>query len=371
MTTAKSTNKKKTVARKKTGKASSGPDINASLSPEEKRELYRTMVRIRRFEERSLKSYTQEGKIGGFLHLYIGQESVAVGSVSLMEENDHVITAYRDHGHALAVGMTMKECMAELYGRATGCSKGKGGSMHFFAPDKRYWGGHGIVGGQTPLGAGLAYALKYKGLKGCCLCYLGDGAVNQGAYHESLNLAALWNLPVVYIIENNHYSMGTSQKRSSAGAPLAKRAEGYDMDWEVVDGSHIYNVRKACDVAMKRAREESRPSILEIQTYRYRGHSVADANDKKYRTKEEIQKYMNERDPINVFKQTLLEEKVLTEEDADQISKEARDEANESADFANESPYLDKEEILTDVYWESDNDRDEIQKGRIFFNDDF
>ncbi|MCC5790208.1 MAG: pyruvate dehydrogenase (acetyl-transferring) E1 component subunit alpha [Opitutales bacterium] len=329
------------------------------------------MVRIRRFEERSLKSYTQEGKIGGFLHLYIGQESVAVGSVSLMEENDHVITAYRDHGHALAVGMTMKECMAELYGRATGCSKGKGGSMHFFAPDKRYWGGHGIVGGQTPLGAGLAYALKYKGLKGCCLCYLGDGAVNQGAYHESLNLAALWNLPVVYIIENNHYSMGTSQKRSSAGAPLAKRAEGYDMDWEVVDGSHIYNVRKACDVAMKRAREESRPSILEIQTYRYRGHSVADANDKKYRTKEEIQKYMNERDPINVFKQTLLEEKVLTEEDADQISKEARDEANESADFANESPYLDKEEILTDVYWESDNDRDEIQKGRIFFNDDF
>lgn len=371
VTTAKSSNKKKTVARKKTGKGSSGSDINASLSPEEKRELYRTMVRIRRFEERSLKSYTQEGKIGGFLHLYIGQESVAVGSISLMEENDHVITAYRDHGHALAVGMTMKECMAELYGRATGCSKGKGGSMHFFAPEKRYWGGHGIVGGQTPLGAGLAYALKYKGLKGCCLCYLGDGAINQGAYHESLNLAALWNLPVVYIIENNHYSMGTSQKRSSAGSPLAKRAEGYNMDWEVVDGSHIYNVRKACDVAMKRAREESRPTILEIQTYRYRGHSVADANDKKYRTKEEIQKYMNERDPINVFKQTLIEEKVLTEEDADQISKEARDEANESADFANESPYIDEKEILTDVYWESDHDRDEIQKGRIFFNDDF
>jgi pyruvate dehydrogenase E1 component alpha subunit len=198
--------------------------VNARLTAADKLRIYRDMVRIRRFEERSVQVY-QKGKIGGFLHLYIGQEAVAAGTVSLLGENDHIITAYRDHGHALAVGMSMNECMAELEGKVTGCSKGKGGSMHYFAPDKRYWGGHGIVGGQIPLGTGLAFALKYKGVKGCCLAFMGDGAVNQGAVHEAYNLAALWNLPVVFIIENNKYSMGTSQARSSAGEPLAKRAE--------------------------------------------------------------------------------------------------------------------------------------------------
>src|SRR3954468_14315782 len=185
-------------------------EINASLTPEDKVRFLRDMLRIRRFEQVAMKHYNG-GKMGGFLHLYIGQESVAVGTCSLMGANDHVITAYRDHGHALAVGMSMNECMAEMFGKVTGCSKGKGGSMHFFAPDKNYWGGHGIVAGQTPLGLGLAYAVKYKNLKGSCLCYLGDGAINQGSYHESLNLAGLWDLPVVYIIENNQYSMGTSQ----------------------------------------------------------------------------------------------------------------------------------------------------------------
>lgn len=327
------------------------------------------MVRIRRFEERSLRAY-QQGKIGGFLHLYIGQEAVAVGSISLMDENDHIITAYRDHGHALSVGMTMNECMAELYGKATGCSKGKGGSMHYFAPDKNYWGGHGIVGGQTPLGTGLAYALKYKGLKGCCLCYMGDGAVNQGAYHESLNLAALWNLPVVFIIENNFYSMGTSQKRSSAGAPLAKRAEGYDMDWSVIDGSHLYDVRIGVHEAMERAREKCLPSIVEIQTYRYRGHSVADANAEKYRTKEEIEKYKREHDPITLFEKTLLEEKVLTDDEIKAISKAAKDEAEVAAQFADESPYPEESAILEDVYWETDHPEAKVSEGRIFFNDD-
>ncbi|HZI32203.1 MAG TPA: thiamine pyrophosphate-dependent enzyme, partial [Candidatus Binatia bacterium] len=201
--------------------------INRSLTPEEKIDLLRQMLRIRRFEQAALKQYQTSGQMGGFLHLYIGQESVAVGTISLCGENDHIITAYRDHGHALAVGMTMNECMAELFGKATGCSKGKGGSMHFFAPDKNYWGGHGVVAGHTPLGLGLAFALKYKELKGCCLCYLGDGAVNQGVYHESLNLASLWSLPIVYIIENNQYSMGTSLERSSAYKDcLAARAEG-------------------------------------------------------------------------------------------------------------------------------------------------
>src|SRR5688572_28222044 len=211
--------------------------INAKLSADEKLRLLTDMVRIRKFEVEALRQYTAK-KMGGFLHLYNGQESVAVGCVSLMGDDDHYITAYRDHGHALAVGMNMNECMAEMYGKQTGCSKGKGGSMHFFAPDKNFWGGHGIVAGQTPLGLGLAYGLKYLGREGCCLCYLGDGAVNQGAFHESLNIASLFGIPVVYVIENNGYSMGTSQERSSAySGCLAQRAEAYAIEWDVIDGS--------------------------------------------------------------------------------------------------------------------------------------
>src|ERR1700730_15743574 len=214
--------------------------INKELTKEDKIRLLRDMFRIRRFEQTSLKYYNL-GRMGGFLHLYTGQESVAIGTISLLGEHDHVVTAYRDHGHALASGMEMNACMAELFGKATGCSKGKGGSMHFFAPDKNFWGGHGIVGGQTPLGLGLAFGLKYKGLRGCCLCYLGDGAVNQGTLHESLNLAALFKLPVIYIIENNGYSMGTSQQRSSSfRETLAKRAEGYDMALGVFKGGELY-----------------------------------------------------------------------------------------------------------------------------------
>ena len=265
--------------------------INSRLTKEEKIRFLREMFRIRRFEQTSLKYYNL-GKMGGFLHLYSGQEAVAVGTISLLGDNDHVITAYRDHGHALAVGMDMKACMAELFGKATGCSKGKGGSMHFFAPDKNYWGGHGIVGGQTPLGLGLAFGLKYKGLRGCCLCYLGDGAINQGTFHESLNLAALFKLPVIYVIENNGYSMGTSQQRSSSfQETLAKRAEGYNMAWDVFKGEDLYEVRAKTQIAIDRAHNDSEPTLLEIQTYRYYGHSVADANAKKYRTPEEIEQY--------------------------------------------------------------------------------
>jgi len=343
--------------------------INQSLSGADKIELLRTMLRIRRFEQVSLHHY-QSGDIGGFLHLYIGQESVAVGTISLLGEHDHVITAYRDHGHALAVGMGMDECMAELFGKKTGCSKGKGGSMHYFAPDKNYWGGHGIVGGQTPLGAGLAFALKYRGLKGCCLCYLGDGAVNQGAFHESLNLAALWDLPVIYIIENNGYSMGTSQKRSSAHPKegLAARAEGYGMDWEVLDGVSLYEIRARVQVAVERAHEQSRPSLLEIMTYRHKGHSVADANADKYRTKEEIQKYMTEHDPIEFWKKTLIDEGVISEDDYKAIHKEAGDEAKKAAEFAAKSDYPDESEIFDDVYWEVDNNTAAGRTGRHFFH---
>ena len=343
--------------------------INKALSKEDKIRLYREMVRIHKFEQLSLQKY-QGDKIAGFLHLYIGQEAVAVGSISLLGKNDHVITAYRNHGHALAVGMSMNECMAELYGKATGCSKGKGGSMHFFDPSKNYWGGHGIVAGQTPLGVGLAYGLKYRGLKGCALCYLGDGAVNQGSFHESLNLAALWDLPVIYVIENNGYSMGTSQKRSSAyPGCLAERAEGYGIDWELFNGTDLYEVRARTQVAIERAHEKSRPAILEIATYRYEGHSVADANAKVYRTKEEIERYQSECDPILVWKATLVAEGVFTEAEAKVIDKAAQKEAEDAADFAERSPYPEPESIFEDVYWEVDNKTTAGSTGRHFFND--
>ena len=343
--------------------------INQSLTAEQKIDLYRRMVRIRRFEQASLKYYNA-GKMGGFLHLYIGQESVAVGTLSLCGPNDHNITAYRCHAHALAVGMSMDECMAELYGKATGCSKGKGGSMHFFAPDKNYWGGHGIVAGQTPLGLGLAYGLKYKGLEGCALCYLGDGAVNQGAFHESLNLAALFELPVVYIIENNGYSMGTSQKRSSAfKGCLAQRAEAYDMDWDLVDGSDLYQVRAKSHIAMERARKEHKPTLLEIDTYRYYGHSIADANHKKYRTPEEIENYKENHDPIRLWERRLVDEGVLGDDLIKEIDQAAKQEAAASVEFAEKSPAPTVESIMEDVYWESDNATEASRVGRHFFTD--
>jgi pyruvate dehydrogenase E1 component alpha subunit len=344
--------------------------INKSLTQERKIQLYTQMVRIRRFEQISLAHYQKPGRMGGFLHLYIGQESVAVGTLSLCGPDDHNITAYRCHAHALASGMTMNECMAELFGKATGCSKGKGGSMHFFAPDKNYWGGHGIVGGQTPLGLGLGYGLKYLGKEGCCLCYLGDGAINQGAFHESLNMAALFEIPVIYVIENNGYSMGTSQKRSSAyRGCLAQRAEAYDMEWDVINGSDLYEVRAKTHIAMERARKEHKPTLLEIDTYRYYGHSVADANAQKYRTPEEIQNYKQNHDPISLFRRKLIEEGVLADDLVDEINKAAAEEVSAAVKFAEESPAPTVQDIMTDVYWESDNNTEASRTGRHFFND--
>jgi len=345
-----------------------GSPINQSLDADTKVAFYRDMVRIRRFEQRALAHYQKGNDMGGFLHLYIGQESVAVATVSLCGEHDHVITAYRDHGHALAVGMSMNECMAELYGKVDGCSKGKGGSMHFFAPDKNYWGGHGIVGGQTPLGLGLGYGIKYKGLPGCALCFLGDGAVNQGAYHESLNLAALFELPVVYIIENNGYSMGTSQKRSTAyRGCLAQRAEAYDMEWDLVDGADIYQIRAKTHIAMERARKQHQPTILELATYRYYGHSIADANHKKYRTPEEIEDYKNNHDPIRLWERRLVDEGVLDEERIKEIDDAAKQEAVDSVEFADKSRAPGVDEIMDDVYWETDHETEASRIGRHFF----
>jgi pyruvate dehydrogenase E1 component alpha subunit len=343
--------------------------INQALTPERKLELFAQMVRIRRFEQASLKYY-QSGKIAGFLHLYIGQEAVAVGTISLGGPDDHFITAYRDHGHALAIGMSMNECMAEMFGKKTGCSKGKGGSMHFFAPDKNFWGGHGIVAGQTPLGLGLAYALKYLGREGCCLCYLGDGAVNQGTFHESLNLAALFEIPVVYVIENNGYSMGTSQGRSSSYTScLAQRADAYNIAWDVIDGSNLYEVRAKTHIAIERARTQHRPSLLEIHTYRYYGHSIADANHKKYRTPEEIENHKQNYDPISVFRRTLIAEGILTEDRAAALNQAAADEAAAAVKFADSSPAPSLADIRTDVYWESDHATPASKIGRHFFDD--
>lgn len=343
--------------------------VNAGLTADQKLGFLRDMLRIRRFEQASLKLY-QQGKMGGFLHLYIGQESVAVGTCSLLTPDDHCITAYREHGHAIVMGMTMDECMAELLGKATGCSKGKGGSMHFFAPNKNFWGGHGIVAGQTPIGMGIAFALKYRGIPGCCLTYLGDGAVNQGVFHESLNMAALWQLPVVYIIENNGYSMGTSLARSSSiRSCLAERATAYNMDWDIVNGENLYEVRAKTFEAMTRARKEQRPTLLEINTYRYYGHSVADANAKKYRKAEEIEFYKQNHDPIRLWQKQLKVEGVADDEVIAAIDREARQEAENAVKFAEDSPFPELEEIFDDVYYEVDQGTEAGRTGRHFFND--
>lgn len=344
--------------------------INRGMTSGQKVDLLRQMLRIRRFEQTALKQYQTSGQIGGFLHLYSGQEAVAVGTLSLRGEDDHVIAGYRAHGHALAAGMTMNECMAELFGKATGCSKGKGGSMHFFAPDKNYWGGHGIVAGQTPLGLGLAFGLKYKGIKGCCLCYLGDGAVNQGVYQASLNLASLWSLPVIYVIENNQYSMGTSIERSSAYKTcLAARAEGYNMDWDRINGEDLYEVRAKTWKAIQRAHNQSRPTVLEIDTYRYYGHSVSDANAKKYRNPEEIEKYRKFHDPLQLWQTRLLKEGVITEAQIAELDTAAQAEAAAAVEFAVKSPLPEPADIFSDVYYEVDRQTPAGRTGKHFFND--
>lgn len=345
-------------------------DINQNVEAREKIHFLRQMMRIRRFEQTALAQYQTSGEIGGFLHLYSGQEAVAVGTLSLCSDDDQIIAGYRMHGQALALGMTMNECMAELFGKSTGCSKGKGGSMHFFSPDRNFWGGHGIVAGQTPLGLGLAFALKYKGIEGCCLCYLGDGAVNQGVYQASLNLASLWSLPVVFIIENNQYSMGTSQERSSAYRDcLAARAEAYDIEWDRFNGEDIYEVRAKTWPAILRAREESRPTVLEIATYRYYGHSVSDANAKKYRSPEEIEKYRTLHDPILLWQKRLMAEGVLSNEKVAELEAAATAEAAESVRFARESPLPKEGDIFADVYCEVDRQTAAGRTGKHFFND--
>lgn len=301
---------------------------------------------MRRFEEKAGQLYGQQ-KIRGFCHLYIGQEAVAAGTMTAIKDDDNIITAYRDHGLAIAKGIPAKECMAELYGKATGCTKGKGGSMHFFSKEKRFFGGHGIVGGQIGLGAGIAFADQYNNNDRVTICFFGDGAARQGILHETFNMAMLWSLPVVFICENNKYAMGTSVERTSKTLEIARLADAYDMPGDVVDGMKPEEVHVAIERAVKRAREKGGPTLLDINTYRYRGHSMSDPA--KYRTKEEVEEY-REKDPINVVLKTITDNGWATEDEIEQINEKVKMEVQEAVDFAEESPWPDESEVYKDIY---------------------
>ena len=322
------------------------PDAPKSTSDSLKK-LYADMLLIRRFEERAGQLYGM-GLIGGFCHLYIGQEAVVVGLMGAAKEGDQQITAYRDHGHMLAAGIDPKAVMAELTGRSTGLSRGKGGSMHMFSSEKKFYGGHGIVGAQVPIGTGLAFANKYRGNKSVCLTYFGDGAANQGQVYESFNMAELWKLPVIYVIENNQYAMGTSVERSSAVADFSKRGASFGIPGVQVDGMDVEAVQKAGEEAMAHCRAGKGPIILEMKTYRYRGHSMSDPA--KYRSKEELTEVREKRDPIENFGKKLLERGVMTEADMKAMDAQVKATVIASAEFATESPEPGLEELYTDIY---------------------
>ncbi|BBM72691.1 pyruvate dehydrogenase (acetyl-transferring) E1 component subunit alpha [Rhodothermus marinus] len=320
------------------------------LSREDLLAIYRNMLLQRRFEERAAQMYGKQ-KIAGFLHLYIGEEAVSTGAAwSIKIGHDSVITAYRDHGIALALGMTANECMAELFGKIDGCSRGKGGSMHFFKAEKKFFGGHGIVGGHVPLGVGIAFAHKYKEDGGVCLTFFGDGAMGQGTVHESMNLAALYKLPIVFIIENNQYAMGTAVWRAFANTEFYRYAANYNMPGALVDGMDVFSVMKALRKYVALAREYQ-PSVLEVRTYRYRGHSMSDPA--KYRTKEELEAKKKE-DPIIRLKSYMLQHGLSTNEELDAIDDDVKKEVQASVEFAEKSPYPPLESIYEDVYAQPD-----------------
>ena len=319
-------------------------------SKEEKGDLikfYRDMLLIRRFEEKAGQLYGM-GLIGGFCHLYIGQEAVVVGLEAAAKEGDKRITSYRDHGHMLACGMDPNGVMAELTGRSGGYSKGKGGSMHMFSKEKNFYGGHGIVGAQVPLGAGLAFADKYMENQSVTFTYFGDGAANQGQVYETFNMAALWKLPVIFVIENNQYAMGTAQERSTSSPEIYTRGDSFGIKGEAVDGMDVVAVRDAGVKAAAHCRAGKGPYILEIKTYRYRGHSMSDPA--KYRTREEVQKMRAQRDPIESIRSLLVSEKLSTEEEIKIIDKEIKEIVNSCAEYAKESPEVPAEELWTDIY---------------------
>jgi len=311
---------------------------------------YEAMLLMRRFEEKSGQLYGQQ-KIRGFCHLYIGQEAVLAGAMSVLKPEDSLITAYRDHAHAIAKGVSSNSIMAELYGKATGCSKGKGGSMHMFDKEKHFYGGHGIVGGQIPLGAGIAFAEKYKGTEFVNVAYMGDGAVRQGALNETFNMAALWKLPVIFVCENNGYAMGTSVERTTIQTDIYKLGLPYGIPSQAVDGMDPAAVHVAMDEAVQRARRGEGPTFLEMRTYRYKGHSMSDPQ--KYRTKEELESY-KAKDPIETTKQIIVEKGYADEKWFEEIDAKIKDIVEESVKFSEESPWPEASELYTDVYVQAD-----------------
>ena len=317
-----------------------------SLNKKDYLRIYTNMLEIRRFEERAAQLFGM-GHIGGFCHLYIGQEAVVIGVLMTIDKNDCVVTTYRDHGHMIARGLDPKKIMAELTGRSTGYSRGKGGSMHMFSKKNNFYGGHGIVGAQVPIGTGVAFALKYQGKKNICRTYIGDGAMNNGQVFESFNLASLWKLPVLYIIENNKYGMGTSVDRAAAGSDLYKRGEPFGIPGELVDGMNVFKVIEAAHKAGKYVREGKGPYILEVQTYRYRGHSMSDPA--KYRTKKELELY-KAKDPIEIAHNKILQKKIATEKELEKINTKIIKTIKNAADYALKSPFPNNEDLYTDVY---------------------
>jgi pyruvate dehydrogenase E1 component alpha subunit len=324
-----------------------GDKTIADLTKEQELAAYRDMLTIRRFEEKAGQMYGM-GLIGGFCHLYIGQEAVVVGMQLALQEGDQIITGYRDHGHMLATGMDPKGVMAELTGRSHGYSRGKGGSMHMFSVEKGFFGGHGIVGAQVPLGTGLAFANRYRGNNNVSVTYFGDGAANQGQVYESFNMAELWKLPVIYVIENNRYAMGTAINRSSAETNLSRRGLSFNIPGEQVDGMDVRAVKAAGDKAVAWCRAGKGPYILEMLTYRYRGHSMSDPA--KYRTREEVDKVRTTHDPIDMARHRIIERKWASEEQLKKIESEVREQVNAASEFATNDPEPNASELYTDVY---------------------
>lgn len=318
----------------------------AGLTREQLLEMHYKMALLRRFEEKSAEEYTR-GKIGGFMHLYIGQEAVGVGSISTLRPDDKILSSYREHGHALAKGMDPRAVMAELYGKFTGCSKGKGGSMHMWSNELGLFGGNAIVGAQLPIAAGVAFAAQYLNQDSVTVCFFGDGAVDEGAFHEALNLAAIWKLPVVYICENNQYSMGMAVSKAWAVDSLMPRAAAYNMPGEQVDGMDVIAVYEAAKRAVEHARSGDGPYLLEVKTYRFRGHSMTDPSY--YRTREEEQQWRTTRDPIGMFEKKLLDLGLVTQAELDENDAKATEVAEDAAEFAENSPNPELEELYTDI----------------------
>ncbi len=320
--------------------------MKKKLSKQNYLHIYTCMLEIRRFEERAAQLYGM-GHIGGFLHLYIGQEAVVVGVLMTIDKNDCVVTTYRDHGHMIARGLDPKKIMAELTGRSTGYSKGKGGSMHMFSKKNNFYGGHGIVGAQAPIGTGVAFALKYQNIKNICRTYIGDGAMNNGQVFESFNIASLWKLPVLYIIENNKYGMGTSVNRAAAGTDLYKRGKPFGIPGEMVDGMNVFKVIDAAHKAAKYVKDGKGPYILEVRTYRYRGHSMSDPAN--YRTKKELENFKT-KDPIQIAHEKIIKKKIATEKELEKINKDIIKKIKNAVDYALESPFPKNEDLYSYVY---------------------